>query len=121
MSRVIHFEINADDPERAAKFFANAFNWEIEKWSGPVEYWLITTGEESEPGINGAIKHRSDNLATVNTISVPSVDEFSQKITQAGGKAVTPKMAIPSIGYHAYCQDSEGNIFGIMQDDPSAT
>ena len=120
MARVVHFEINADKPERAAKFYEDVFGWQIEKWAGPVDYWLITIGEQSEPGINGAIKDRSENLAAVNTISVPSVDEFFQKITLAGGKVVSPKMTIPGIGYHAYCQDTEGNIFGIMQDDPSA-
>ncbi|MFC1871105.1 VOC family protein [Chloroflexota bacterium] len=120
MARVIHFEINADSPERAAEFYRQAFGWKIEKWAGPVDYWLITTGDDSEPVINGVIKHRSENLTTVNTIGVPSVDEFLQKVTQAGGKVVQPRMTIPGIGYHAYCQDAEGNIFGIMQDDPSA-
>ena len=120
MSRVIHFEINAENPERAVKFYADAFGWEIEKWAGPVDYWLITTGEESEPGINGAIKHRSDNLATVNTIGVPSIDDALRAVTLAGGKVIQPKMPVPGVGYHAYCQDTEGNIFGIMQDDPSA-
>lgn len=120
MSRVVHFEINADNPERAVKFYEKVFGWKIEKLAGPVAYWLVTTGEKKEPGINGAIKHRSDSLTTVNTVSVPSVDEFLRKIAQAGGKAMTPKMPIPGIGYHAYARDSEGNIFGIIESDPSA-
>ena len=80
----------------------------------------IKSGEEDEAGINGAIKHRSDNLATVNTVSMSSVEESHQKIAKASGRAITPKMAIPGVGYHAYYQNSEGNVFGIMQDDPSA-
>jgi predicted enzyme related to lactoylglutathione lyase len=120
MPRVIHFEINVDNAERAVAFYAKVFGWKIEKWAGPVDYWLVTTGEDSEPGINGAITPRSDNLSTVNTIGVNSVDDFVKKITGAGGKVVAPKMAIPGMGYYAYCEDTEGNRFGIMQNDPSA-
>ncbi|MEW6141827.1 MAG: VOC family protein [Chloroflexota bacterium] len=120
MPRVVHFEIHADQPERAVKFYSSVFGWKIDTWGGPVPYWLITTGPDGEPGINGAIKDRVEKLTTVNTVSVPSVDDFLKNITTAGGKALTQKMAIPGIGYHAYCEDTEGNVFGIMQDDPSA-
>lgn len=58
MTRVIHFEIASDNPERAAKFYKEVFDWKIEKWEGPVDYWLVTTGKENEPGINGAIMER---------------------------------------------------------------
>ena len=64
MSRVNHFEINADDPERAAKFYANVCGWKIDKWKGPIEYWLVTTGESDEPGIDGAIMRREKPLRT---------------------------------------------------------
>ena len=120
MSRVVHFEINAETPERAAKFYTDVFGWKIEKWAGPVDYWLVSTGDESESGINGAIKDRTGTLNTVNTIGTASIDNALQAVTQAGGKVLTEKMAIPGIGYHAYCQDNEGNVFGIMQEDLSA-
>ena len=120
MPRVVHFEINADNPERAVEFYRTVFDWKIENWKGPVDYWLITTGPDNQPGINGAIKWRSDHQTTCNTIDVPSMDDAFQKIAKAGGKVLTPKMTIPGIGYHAYCTDSEGNIFGVMENDPSA-
>jgi len=44
MPRVIHFEIPASDPERASAFYKKTFDWKIEKWPGPTEYWLVTTG-----------------------------------------------------------------------------
>ena len=117
MKRVIHFEISADNPDRAVRFYQDVFGWEIVKWDGPVDYWLTTTGDENEPGINGAIKHRVDpKQGTINTIDVPSVDDFIEKVTAAGGEVVMPKMEIPGVGFHAYCQDTEGNIFGIMED-----
>ena len=121
MPRVIHFELTADDPERATEFYSKVFGWQIQKWAGPQDYWLITTGEAGTLGIDGAIMRRGDFSAPViNTIDVPSVDEFVAKITANGGSVVAPKMPIPGIGYFAYCKDTEGNVFGVMQSDPSA-
>lgn len=121
MPRVIHFEITADDPERTVKFYSKVFNWNIEKW-GPIDYWLVYTGSDDEPGINGAIMNRQtpQSQPVINTIGVPSVDDFANKILANGAKVVRPKTTIPGVGYYAYCQDTEGNIFGIMQEDKSA-
>ena len=127
MPRVIHFEIVADKPERAMKFYKEVFGWEFNKWEGPQEYWLVKTGEDSQPGINGGLTPKmsqqdsSDTSGRVtNTIDVPSIDDFSNKISMAGGKVVQPKMAIPGIGYLAICQDTEGISFGIIQNDRNA-
>ena len=60
MPRVVHFELNADDPERASRFYQQVFGWQIRKWDGPVDYWLIMTGPDDEPGINGALMKRSE-------------------------------------------------------------
>ncbi len=121
MPRVIHFEISVDDPDRAAKFYSNIFGWRIEKSRGPVDYWLISTGEKNEPGIDGAIKRRQQREeGTTNTIDVPFIDEFIKKVEKNGGKVLMPKMTIPSIGYHTYCRDPDGNVFGIMQSDENA-
>ncbi|MBI3670883.1 MAG: VOC family protein [Acidobacteria bacterium] len=121
MSRVIHFEIPADNPERASKFYSDVFGWKFQKWAGPMDYWLITTGDSGEPGINGGLLRRQQpGASTVNTVGVASVDKFLPVITKNGGKVVAPKMAIPGVGYAAYCQDPEGNVFGVFQDDPGA-
>lgn len=121
MPRVTHFELNADDPERAVKFYSNVFGWKIEKWAGPMDYWLITTGPDSEPGINGAIMKRPDpKSTTVNTVGVTSVDEYIATIVKNGGRVIMPKTPVPGVGYFAYCLDTEGNPFGIMEEDKSA-
>ena len=121
MPRVIHFELSADDPERASRFYSEVFGWTIQKWDGPQDYWLITTGDAAQPGIDGAIMRRDETAtATTNTIDVPSVDDFVARIVEGGGTVVAPKMPVPGIGYFAYCKDTEGNTFGIMQNDPSA-
>jgi len=119
MYRVIHFEINATKPERAVRFYKKVFGWKVNKWRGPIPYWLVMTGKK-KPGINGGIMRRMKKETTINTIDVPSVDRFMKKITQAKGRVIHPKMAIPGVGYFAYCKDTEGNTFGIMEDNPKA-
>lgn len=116
MPRVAHFDIVADDPERAVAFYRDVFGWQIHKWEGPMEYWPITTGPKEEPGIDGGLGRRG----TENTIGVDSVDDFVKKVVANGGKVIQPKGPIPGIGWFASCEDTEGNHFGLMQSDPSA-
>jgi predicted enzyme related to lactoylglutathione lyase len=120
--KIIHFEIPADNPERAVEFYRKVFGWKIEKYAGgQMDYWLVTAGEDKESGINGAIAVKDKNHpTTVNTISVPSYENAVKEIKQAGGEIMTPKMTVPAVGYMCYCRDTEGNIFGIMQMDPKA-
>jgi predicted enzyme related to lactoylglutathione lyase len=121
MDRVVHFELAAEDPERAAEFYRQAFGWVIKKWEGPTEYWLVTTGAEGEAGINGGIlRQREGAPQTIVTIAVESVDIAVQQVLRCGGKVALPKMAIPGVGYQAYCLDTEGTVIGIHQFDPSA-
>ena len=121
MGRVVHFEIPADDPARAVSFYEEVFGWTMTKWEGPSEYWLISTGPEGEPGIDGGLaKRATPETGTENTIDVDSVDDFVAKIEANGGKILRPKSAVPGVGWLAYCQDTEGNTFGIMQSDPTA-
>jgi hypothetical protein len=122
MPRVVHFDIPVDNTERASRFYSAVFGWTVQKWDGPEAYWLVTTGEDGQPGINGGLMQRCDPSASVvNTIDVPSVDEYVAKITEHGGKVVLPKMAVPGVGYLAHCQDTEGNTFGVIQFDMSAS
>lgn len=121
MSRVVHFEVHCDDPERAMKFYRETFGWEFTQWGGPEPYWLVKTGEKDKPGIDGGFMKRRDPAGAVyNTIDVPSVTQYTAKIEKMGGMIVIPKMLIPGIGWLAYFKDTEGNIFGIYEHDPSA-
>ena len=119
MPRVIHFEILADDPQRAIEFYTKVFGWGIKKWEGPMDYWLVNTGPENQPGIHGGIMNRQHPASCINTIDVPSVDDFAAKIKKQGGKILGKKMPIPGVGWHMYCRDTEGNIIGILQMDKS--
>ena len=76
---------------------------------------MVTTGKDSEPGINGGIMPKKDLKTTVNTVGVASVDKALKKILASGGKVVRPKIEIPTMGWIAYCADPDGNVFGIME------
>ena len=121
MARISHFDIPSDDPERAKKFYQEVFGWKFDKWDGPMEYWMIKTGEDSEPGINGGLARRMPGqIGMTNTVTVKSLDEYTGKIQSKGGQILIPKMPIPGVGYYATCMDTEGNIFGLIQMDNSA-
>jgi predicted enzyme related to lactoylglutathione lyase len=121
MARVVHFDISAENVERVIQFYESIFGWKFMKWEGPMEYWMITTGPEGTPGIDGGLSRRegSDNRVT-NTVEVDSIDQALEKILKAGGKIVQPKGAIPGVGYFAQCTDTEETIFGVMESDTSA-
>ena len=115
MPRVVHFEILADDPERAGKFYRDAFGWNIQTWGGPQAYRLVTTGPDSTPGINGGIMDRHFPQPVINTIDVDSLEEALVKVEQSGGARIHGPNEVPGVGVQAYCTDSEGNIFGLHQ------
>lgn len=120
MGRVIHFEITADNPDDIGKFYRDDFGWNVQKWDGPVEYWLVGTGE-GEPGIDGAIMPRDDRLPqTVNTIGVDSAETAVETVQASGGEVLSEIQTIPGVGYHAYCADPDGNVFGVMESDENA-
>jgi predicted enzyme related to lactoylglutathione lyase len=126
MARVVHFEIHAADPDRAGNFYKKLFDWQFQKWEGPMDYWLITTGPNEQPGINGGLVRRQGEIdgqaviAYVCTVDVADVDASTNTATSNGAQVVLPKMAIPGVGWLVYCKDTEGNIFGMMQADESA-
>ena len=121
MSRVVHFELAVDDPQRATAFYQNVLGWQAQKWDGPVDYWMLMTGPEGEPGINGALTPRQpDWPGVVNTVDVDDLDSVVAAVRVNGGQVFEARIAVPGVGYLAYVADTEGNIFGMMQADPSA-
>jgi uncharacterized protein len=121
MSRVVHFEIHAGEPEVACSFYSSVFGWKITKWDGPWEYWLVSTGEG--PGIDGGIVPRRGGPPLVDaainayvcTINVASIDETQAAILRYGGMIAIDRREIPEVGVQAYFKDPDGNIFGVLQ------
>jgi predicted enzyme related to lactoylglutathione lyase len=120
MARITHFEIPANEPEKLTAFYEKVFDWKFSKWPGPEEYWMAKTGE-GEPGIDGAImKRRHPDQPLVNSLAVKSLDDSFAAALANGGTVAVPKMAVPGVGWLAYCKDPEGTIFGMMQFDSAA-
>ena len=118
MPKIVHFEINAENPLRAKNFYENVFDWKVEKWEGPIEYWVISAGEEDEEGINGGLQKRENKDDHIfNYVGVESVDKTLKKIKENRGEILKPKSPIPGVGYYAFFKDTEGNRLGIMEED----
>lgn len=122
MSRIIHFELAAKQPEQTAEFYRKIFGWDIRKWQGPVEYWLIGTGPHDQPGIDGGIARKEDRPASglLITAQVDSIDTTLKAIVAAGGSIVVTKRAIPGVGWQAHFRDPEENVIGLLENDPGA-
>lgn len=130
MARVVHFEVQADDVDRAKAFYAAALDWTFQDWGEftGATYWGIVTGPDEEPGINGGLLPRpapaggpgTGTNAFVCTVQVDDYDAVEARILAAGGQVALPKMALTGIAWQGYYLDPEGNTFGIHQPDPAA-
>ncbi|MBI1187528.1 MAG: VOC family protein [Alphaproteobacteria bacterium] len=126
MGRVIHFEIHAADPERAAAFYTRVFGWRLQHVPA-LDYWLVQTGEG--PGIDGGLMRRRGEApgagqpvnAFVCSIGVDNLDRTLAEALDGRAEALAlPKMAVPGVGWQAYVHDTEGNIIGLHQEDTGA-
>ena len=121
MSRVVHFEMLATDPERSASFYREVFGWTTNAWSGGTQrYWVLNTGPEEQPGIDGALMHKHFAQPVINTIEVASMTETLARVEQAGGNKIHGPNQIPHVGTVAYCTDVDGTIFGVLEPQPPA-
>ena len=130
MTGVVHFEIQADDVERAKAFYAAVFNWSFEDYGSFTgsPYWGVVTRPEGQPGINGGLLPRpapapavgQGTNAFVCTVGVDDYDDTERRILDAGGQVALPKMALTGMAWQGYYLDTEGNTFGIHQPDPEA-
>ncbi len=128
---IVHFEIPADDPERAAKFYRELFGWTISKFEGTaaggMEYWMVQTvptdasGMPERPGVNGGLMRRMySGQPPVNYVSVESVDDFVRRAERLGAKVLMGKSPVPGMGWFAQLNDPEGNLFAVWELDPNA-
>jgi predicted enzyme related to lactoylglutathione lyase len=135
MPTIVHFEIPADDVEKAKKFYTDLFGWKIEKLSvtddsrltsvataQPIEYWIITTiDDKGNKALGGGImKRQMPEHQVTNYFGVKSLDEYSSKVKKLGGKVIAPKHTVPGMGYFALCIDTENNAFAIWETDEKA-
>lgn len=123
MPSLAHFAINADDIERARRFYETVFDWKFNAW-GPPGFYQIDTGDKS--AVRGALQGRRELIKGVKmtgfegTISVKSIDATEKAVKKAGGKIVLQRSVIVGVGTLMFFEDTEGNVFGAMQYDSSA-
>lgn len=121
MPTVQHFEIPVDNVDRAQKFYKDVFSWDMQKWSSPAdptqEYFMFETSDEGgNKGISGGLMKRQSPQQTVtNYVTVSSIDEYTSKLEQSGGKIIMPKTEIPDMGYILVFMDTENNMFGLYE------
>jgi len=117
---IVWFEIPADQPERARKFYSTLFGWKINPLPGMPDYQRIDTGG-AEASPDGGLMKRMHPAHTITTyVSVPSVTRFMAKVEKLGGSICRARTAVPGMGYFAICQDTENNSFAIWEMDPKA-
>ena len=107
MPRVVHFEISVDEPARALKFYEDVFGWQTQKWDGPQPYWVVSTGDASQPGINGGIYKRDERMSFnthVNTVDVCHRWTITCAYHENGARWWFHRFTLPGVGYLAYCQ-----------------
>jgi predicted enzyme related to lactoylglutathione lyase len=114
-SRLIWFEIPADNPERAKTFYGSLFGWKIEKFPTVDDYWHIDTGGPDGSPDGGLMVRKCPQQPITNYVAVSSVDESARKVAQLGGKICKGKTAVPQMGYFVICQDTEGNEFALWE------
>lgn len=134
MNRVVHFEIHAKNGELLQKFYEDAFGWKMQQMGPDMgNYIVVTTGGMSEPekpetwGINGGITPREGSVpmegqpvnAFVCIIGVNNIDEAIEKVKAGNGMIALDKMDVPTVGKLAYAKDPEGNLFGMLEPDPT--
>jgi len=123
---VAHFAINADDIDRARRFYQKVFGWRFEAW-GPPGFFMIHTAAGGEPGIRGSLQQRRELIPGQRmtgyecTISVPDIDAATALVVANGGTIILPKTIIPTVGQLCFFRDPEGNVAGAMQYDPAIT
>ncbi len=121
MSTIVHFDIPAENIERAKQFYYALFDWKFASFP-EMQYHLITTTDlAGAPGVGGGMGKRMDPSQRVtNYYGVTSIDSAMKQVEQLGGTVVSGKMAVPTMGYLANCIDTEGNPFGLWEEDAGA-
>jgi len=120
-----HFAIHADDVNRARGFYEKVMGWQFTPW-GPPNFFLIKTGLDENPGVQGALQERREIVEGKPmfgfecTIGVASIDETIAAVEASGGKIVMPKFEIPTVGTLIFFEDTEGTVVGAMQYEEGA-
>jgi predicted enzyme related to lactoylglutathione lyase len=120
-NRIVHFEIPADDVERAKRFYGELFGWEFSSPPGYDNYWTFTTGDPEQDAGGGLMARMSpEQVGLVSYFGAESVADALAQVERLGGKVIMPRSPVPGMGWFAQCLDPEGNVFALWEMDESA-
>ncbi len=121
MSAIVHFDVPTDDVERAKKFYSELLEWKFESFPA-MQYNLITTTNlDGTMGVGGGMGKRMDpSQRIMNYFGIRSIDAAMEQVKSLGGKVLSEKMAVPGMGFLANCMDTEGNMFGLWEENTQA-
>jgi hypothetical protein len=114
-ANIVWFEIPADNPKRAQKFYSALFGWKINPFPGMTDYWHIDTGGADDSPDGGMMARKHPRQPITSYINVPSVTRAMAKVKKLGGEVCVPKTAVPQMGYFAICRDTENNEFALWE------
>jgi predicted enzyme related to lactoylglutathione lyase len=121
MSAIVHFDVPTEDVERAKKFYSALFGWKFESFPDMQYYLFTTTNLDGSPGVGGGMGKRMEpSQRMMNYFGVPSIDAAMKQVKSLGGKILSEKMAVPGMGFLANCMDTEGNMFGLWEENTQA-
>jgi len=121
MSAIVHFDVPAEDIERAKKFYSVLFGWKFESFPDMQYNLITTTNVDGTPGVGGGMGKRMEpSQRMINYFGVSSIDAAMKQVKSLGGKVLTEKMAVPGMGFLASCKDTEGNMFGLWEENTQA-
>lgn len=118
--RIVWFEIPADNPQRAKKFYGSLFGWKVQPFPGMTDYWHIDTGGGDDTPDGGLMLRKHPAQPITNYVAVASVDKSAAKVEKLGGKICKSKTTVPQMGYFVICQDTEDNMFALWEPDMKA-
>jgi predicted enzyme related to lactoylglutathione lyase len=114
------FAIHVDDTDRAIAFYTRVFGWRFEPW-GPPGFYLIQTGEDGAPGVQGLMhkRHAPRTGTGLNgfepTFAVDDLDAVAAAVEANGGTMTMQPAQIPTVGTLIRFLDTEGNDVGAMR------
>lgn len=122
MSNIAYFEVPADDVKRAKKFYTELLGWDFIRTQVPgipVEYWNVTTGKSRTDTLTkGGLYQRKESSSRMLIYAiVDNIDTALAKVEELGGKILSPKMALDTVGTLVTIIDSEGNLIGLWEQE----
>ena len=124
MNSVVHFEVAADDPQRAKKFYGSVFDWQFNEMGGEYgNYIMAITAPTDKNGMNktpatingGIMKKDKTAKQTIITVAVKNLNQALNKVKKSGGKVISETVEIPNVGMYARIEDTEGNVVSLME------